>query len=74
MELRSQKLTVFIFMWLYLIWEEQPLNKICISMFIIFKKIGSGIYQYKVNNNAKLLEVKSVKCEYLFRVYSSLMC
>jgi hypothetical protein len=36
-----------------------------------FKKIGSGIYQYKINNNAKNLEVKPVKCEYLFRVYTS---
>jgi hypothetical protein len=70
---RSQNLTVFIFMWLYLIWKEQPLNKMCITMFIVFKKIGSGLYQHKINNNAKILEVKSVKCEYLFRGYSSRM-
>lgn len=38
-----------------------------------FKKTGSGIYQYKINNNVKILEENSVKYEYVFRVYSSLI-
>jgi len=53
-------------MWLYLICEEQPLNKMCIAMFIVFKNIGSEMHQYKINNNAKILEVKWMKCENLF--------
>jgi len=38
----------------------------CITMSIVFKNIGSEIHQYKINNNANILEVKSIKCENLF--------
>lgn len=47
MDLKSQNLSVFIFMWLYLIWEEQHWNKTCITMFIVFKRQGQEYINIK---------------------------
>lgn len=44
MEQSAHNLTVFNFMWLNLIWEEQPLNK---SMFIVLKRLGQEYINIK---------------------------
>jgi hypothetical protein len=53
-------------------------NRICVNMFVVFKKTGLRIYQYKIiiNNNVKMLkgkisrsyvhQHKSISCEVLY--------
>ena len=58
MELIPQNLTVYVVMWVHITWEEQPWKLNFCNYVYGFKKTGSRIYQYKINNNVKMLNGK----------------
>jgi len=45
-------------MWIYITLEEQPWGKNFYNYVYGFKKTGSRIFQYKINNNVKMLNGK----------------